>query len=116
MGAGAACLPGLRTATGRHSVLVWNNEMAAVAAAHSVDPDRWWTVYAAVLDRMRMCRSDGVVTPFEGHRYGLPGVRTMARTSRVSMPAESSRSSPQLMILSARVRISMVSPTPGGWA
>jgi SRSO17 transposase len=21
---------------------VWNNESAAVAAAHSVDPDRWW--------------------------------------------------------------------------
>ena len=33
-------------------MLVWNNEIAAVAAAHSVDPDRWWTAYGAVLDRI----------------------------------------------------------------
>jgi SRSO17 transposase len=26
--------------------------MAAVAAAHSVDPDRWWTAYGAVIDRI----------------------------------------------------------------
>lgn len=31
-------------------MLVWNIESAAVAAAHSVDPDRWWTAYGAVLD------------------------------------------------------------------
>jgi hypothetical protein len=29
---------------------VWNNEKAAVAAARSVDPDRWWTAYGAVID------------------------------------------------------------------
>jgi SRSO17 transposase len=33
-------------------VLVWNNEIAAVAAAHRVDPDRWWTAFDAVLDRI----------------------------------------------------------------
>jgi SRSO17 transposase len=31
---------------------VWNNQTAAVAAAHSVDPDRWWTAYGAVIDRI----------------------------------------------------------------
>ena len=31
---------------------MWNKEIAAVAAAHSVDPDRWWTAYGAVLDRI----------------------------------------------------------------
>jgi SRSO17 transposase len=33
-------------------VLVWNHEIAAVAAAHSVDPERWRTAYGAVLDRI----------------------------------------------------------------
>jgi SRSO17 transposase len=33
-------------------VLVWNNEDAAVAAAHSVDPERWWTAFGAVIDRV----------------------------------------------------------------
>ena len=33
-------------------MLVWNNEIAAVAAAHSVDPDRWWTAFGAVIDRI----------------------------------------------------------------
>jgi SRSO17 transposase len=33
-------------------LFVWNNRDAAVAAAHSVDPDRWWTAYGAVLDRI----------------------------------------------------------------
>jgi SRSO17 transposase len=33
-------------------LFVWNKEIAAVAAAHSVDPDRWWTAYGAVLDRI----------------------------------------------------------------
>ena len=37
---------------GDHAVLVWNNKTAAVAAAHSVDPDRWWTAFGAVMDRM----------------------------------------------------------------
>jgi SRSO17 transposase len=37
---------------GKHSVFVSNNELAAVAAAHSVDPDRWWSAYGAVLDRI----------------------------------------------------------------
>ena len=31
---------------------MWNKKVAAVAAAHSVDPDRWWTAYGAVLDRI----------------------------------------------------------------
>jgi SRSO17 transposase len=31
---------------------VWNNESAAVAAAHSVDPDRWWRAFGAVIDRV----------------------------------------------------------------
>jgi hypothetical protein len=38
-----ACLRGFFAATGR--VLVWNNEIAAVAGAHRVDPDRWWTAF-----------------------------------------------------------------------
>jgi SRSO17 transposase len=33
-------------------VFVWNNEDAAVAAAHSVDPDRWWVAFGEVLDRI----------------------------------------------------------------
>jgi SRSO17 transposase len=31
-------------------VFVWNNRLAAAAAAHSVDPDRWRAAYCAVLD------------------------------------------------------------------
>ncbi len=31
-------------------MLVWNNRDAAVAAAHRVDPDRWWTAFGAVID------------------------------------------------------------------
>jgi SRSO17 transposase len=31
---------------------VKTSEYAAVAAAHSVDPDRWWTEFSAVLDRI----------------------------------------------------------------
>jgi hypothetical protein len=37
---------------GEHPVFVWNNRVAAVAAAHSVDPDRWWTAYGAVIERI----------------------------------------------------------------
>ena len=33
-------------------MLVWNNETAAVAAAHSVDPDRWQAAFGAVMDRI----------------------------------------------------------------
>jgi SRSO17 transposase len=33
-------------------MLVWNNRDAAVAAAHSVDPDRWWTAFGEVIDRI----------------------------------------------------------------
>jgi len=33
-------------------VLVWNPRVAAVAAAHSVDPDRWLTAYGAVIDKI----------------------------------------------------------------
>jgi SRSO17 transposase len=35
---------------GEHPVFVSNNRFVAVAAAHSVDPDRWWTAYGAVID------------------------------------------------------------------
>ena len=31
---------------------MWNNENAAAAAAHSVGPDRWWTAFGAVIDRI----------------------------------------------------------------
>jgi len=31
---------------------VWNNEIAAVAAAHRVDPDRWCTQFGALIDRI----------------------------------------------------------------
>jgi len=31
---------------------VWNNEIAAVAAAHRVDPDRWWAQFGALIDRI----------------------------------------------------------------
>ncbi len=37
---------------GDRSVLVWNKEDAAVAAAHIVDPDRWWTGFSELLDRI----------------------------------------------------------------
>lgn len=33
-------------------MLVWNKEDAAVAAAHSVDPDRWWAGFGEVRDRI----------------------------------------------------------------
>jgi hypothetical protein len=33
-------------------VFVWNSRDAAVAAVHSVDPDRWWTAFGAVIDRI----------------------------------------------------------------
>ncbi len=33
-------------------MFVWNQEDAAVAAAHRVDPDRWWTGFGEVLDRI----------------------------------------------------------------
>jgi hypothetical protein len=33
-------------------VFVKTTEFAAVAAAHSVDPDRWWTEFSAVIDRI----------------------------------------------------------------
>jgi SRSO17 transposase len=35
---------------GDHALFVWNNQDAAVAAANSVDPDRWWTAFGAVID------------------------------------------------------------------
>lgn len=34
----------------QHLVLVWNNKVAAVAAVHSVDPDRWLTAFGVVID------------------------------------------------------------------
>jgi SRSO17 transposase len=33
---------------------VWNNENAAVAAVHRVDPQRWQTAFGAVLDRIEL--------------------------------------------------------------
>src|SRR5215208_5225577 len=35
-----------------NSGFVKTPEYAAVAAAHSVDPDRWWTEFSAVIDRI----------------------------------------------------------------
>jgi SRSO17 transposase len=37
---------------GEYALLVWNNEIAAVAAAHRVDPDRWWDEFGALIDRI----------------------------------------------------------------
>src|SRR6516225_5606603 len=48
--AGVSALVGAVTAA--CSVFVTTTELAAVAAAHSVDPDRWWTEFSAVLDRI----------------------------------------------------------------
>jgi len=47
-----AFLPGGARPPRHPAVFVWNKEKAAVAAAHSVDPDRWWTAYGAVIDRI----------------------------------------------------------------
>ena len=44
--------PGTGAATASASVFVWNNETAAVAAAHSVDLDRWQQAFSEVLDRI----------------------------------------------------------------
>jgi SRSO17 transposase len=33
-------------------VFVWNKEDAAVAAAHSVNPDRWWAGFGLLMDRI----------------------------------------------------------------
>jgi len=52
MGAGRAFLPHVGRPPGEHALLVWNNENAAVAAAHSVDPDRWWTAFGEVIDQI----------------------------------------------------------------
>ena len=43
---------GSGAATGKHPVFVSNNEDAAVAAAHRVDPDRWQVAFSAVIDRI----------------------------------------------------------------
>jgi SRSO17 transposase len=48
----AAWRPDVPRPPGEHPVLVWNNRIAAVAAAHSVDPDRWQRGFSAVLDRI----------------------------------------------------------------
>jgi SRSO17 transposase len=37
---------------GDHALLVWNNSDAAVAAAHRIDPDRWWIGFGEVVDRI----------------------------------------------------------------
>ena len=47
-----AFLPGAVRPPGEHPVFVLNNEDAAVAAAHRVDPQRWWTAYGVVIDRI----------------------------------------------------------------
>ena len=41
---------GVVAATGGYALLVWNTEIAAVAAAHKVDPDRWWAASGALID------------------------------------------------------------------
>src|SRR5664279_6608708 len=50
MGLRSACQRAWVRPPGEHPVLVWNIEPAAVAAAHSVDPDRWSAAYGAVVD------------------------------------------------------------------
>src|SRR5262245_38702491 len=47
-----AFLPGRGRQPGEHSVFVSNNEDAAVAAAHRVDPERWRDAFGAVIDRI----------------------------------------------------------------
>lgn len=46
------CLRWLGRPPGEHALFVWNNEIAAVAAAHTVDPSRWQRAFSAVLDRI----------------------------------------------------------------
>jgi hypothetical protein len=48
----AAFLRGVGRPPGEYALLVWNNENAAVAAAHSVSPDRWWDGFGEVMDRI----------------------------------------------------------------
>ena len=33
-------------------MLVWNNENAALAAAHRIDPGFWWDEFGALIDRI----------------------------------------------------------------
>ncbi|WP_375503977.1 hypothetical protein [uncultured Jatrophihabitans sp.] len=51
-----ACWTGVSAALwGGHRASIgawWNNENAAVAAVHRVDPVRWQTAFGAVLDRI----------------------------------------------------------------
>ena len=47
-----AFLRGLGRPPGDHALLVWNNSDAAVAAAHRIDPDRWWIGFGEVVDRI----------------------------------------------------------------
>jgi hypothetical protein len=49
---GSAFLCDVGRPPGEHPVFVWNNEDAAVAASKSIDPDRWWTAYGEVIDRI----------------------------------------------------------------
>ncbi|EUA14751.1 DDE superendonuclease family protein [Mycobacterium kansasii 732] len=42
----------VEAATAACSVFVMTTELASVAAAHSVDPDRWQTEFSAVIDRI----------------------------------------------------------------
>ncbi|HEV7146614.1 MAG TPA: hypothetical protein VGN48_06400, partial [Pedococcus sp.] len=35
-----------------HALLVWNNPSAEVAAAHSVDPERWHRAFTELVDRV----------------------------------------------------------------
>jgi SRSO17 transposase len=48
----AAFLLGSGQPPGEHPVLVWNNRVAAVAAAHSVDARRWKIAFDAAVDRI----------------------------------------------------------------
>jgi hypothetical protein len=50
VGLGWAFQPDVGRPPGEYLVLVWNNRNAAVAEAHSVDPERWQRAFRAVLD------------------------------------------------------------------
>lgn len=48
----SACLGGWGRPPGESALLVWNNEDAAVAAVHRVDPRRWSDGCGALVDRL----------------------------------------------------------------
>lgn len=43
----------VRAVSARSLVVVKTSKNAALAAAHGIDPDRWWDGFGALLDRIR---------------------------------------------------------------